>query len=571
MEIKLRIQNFKNIDDIEFELKPITLLFGENGAGKSNILKAVQFLANNIIPINFKQTIFKLDESNDLKGFEYILNKNSKSEEIIFTLNLKAMTPIPNEDFHEENLDYLIDLINKKNSSDIKYHPEYIKKSIIEYRSLFHPKRIDKLLQKNRFEISKHSYSEIFLTETEIDYKLEIKFSKDSEGCNLKEYLMYDNNSKNYIKYLSADNSDRHNKYSNDEPNIELGYNKIIFGPYVSLNRFPCFGEKYEDFDLYALKLFSIYDKDPNEYFMSFDFFKKKGFQLFDISEEEWDNLNFETKQKELYINYFNFVYITTNFLNQKLIDIFKLKSFPSVREVPAEKIFLENGVFPLNYYYGFPNLIIKKITSIRIGDFYIMDGILSKYDPPISKDPILNSTDYTIKKDELNFNLLDIDKDLKICLNNEIGKIELVDLNSNKSIVLANEFSGIQQILPVLIQLFLNPKDNFILIEQPELHLHPKLQSKLAEVFAVNSHSNNNFLIETHSEHLIKKFQILIAKGKLERNKLNILYIDSKKEKMNCKQMILGDNGFFTEPWPDGFFDESMNLNYELLTVRKN
>ena len=83
----------------------------------------------------------------------------------------------------------------------------------------------------------------------------------------------------------------------------------------------------------------------------------------------------------------------------------------------------------------------------------------------------------------------------------------------------------------------------------------------------------NRNFIIETHSEHIIRKVQVLIANGKLDKDRVAVYYFD-KDEKSgitSVRKMELEDNGFFKEPWPDGFFDDSFNLSMELLTAKRN
>jgi len=158
---------------------------------------------------------------------------------------------------------------------------------------------------------------------------------------------------------------------------------------------------------------------------------------------------------------------------------------------------------------------------------------------------------------------------------------IFIKDKNENK-INLANESSGLIQLVPILLSL----ADNSLLsVEQPELHLHPKLQAAFADVLMVAERFNNNkylnkksiydkddfVLIETHSEHIIRKIQVLIAKGKLDREKIAVYYFDKTEGTTKVKKMEIEENGFFNEPWPNGFFDDSANLSWELLTANKN
>src|SRR5690606_16453368 len=72
----------------------------------------------------------------------------------------------------------------------------------------------------------------------------------------------------------------------------------------------------------------------------------------------------------------------------------------------------------------------------------------------------------------------------------------------------------GVSQVLPVLTVGYFAPAGSTVILEEPEIHLHPLAQSVLAEFFVALSQSRTiQFIVETHSEHLFRRMQTLIAR----------------------------------------------------------
>lgn len=113
---------------------------------------------------------------------------------------------------------------------------------------------------------------------------------------------------------------------------------------------------------------------------------------------------------------------------------------------------------------------------------------------------------------------------------------------------------------------------ENTIIIEEPEVSLHPKLQSKLADFFwDAHKEFSVNFIIETHSEYLIRKLQYLTARGDMETDDTVLHYIDnpteirSEQHNKNVKTIYIKSNGQLTESFGSGFTDESMKWVKEM------
>jgi len=111
--------------------------------------------------------------------------------------------------------------------------------------------------------------------------------------------------------------------------------------------------------------------------------------------------------------------------------------------------------------------------------------------------------------------------------------------------------------------------------IEEPEVHQHPKFQSMLAEIF-VDAYKNYNvhFIIETHSEYIVRKLQLLVAKHIVDREDISILYVYNTDDKPlyepQVKQIKIRKDGMLDGTFGEGFFEEADMLTMLLLTAGK-
>jgi hypothetical protein len=121
----------------------------------------------------------------------------------------------------------------------------------------------------------------------------------------------------------------------------------------------------------------------------------------------------------------------------------------------------------------------------------------------------------------------------------------------------------GISQILPVIIQGVISSNQT-ICVEQPEIHLHPRLQAHIGDFLIDTALSKrrgpaNQWIIETHSELLIQRVQRRIREGVISRDDVSVLYVDPGHLSGSViKELRLDDSGAFIDGWPRGFFEES-------------
>lgn len=141
--------------------------------------------------------------------------------------------------------------------------------------------------------------------------------------------------------------------------------------------------------------------------------------------------------------------------------------------------------------------------------------------------------------------------------------------IESGVAISPADAGFGLSQLLPLLVESQLR-KQYLICIEQPELHLHPRLQARVGTVLrnAVKGGNRNRYLIETHSEHLLLRLQSLIRQGLLDSDSVAVIYVDNQSFdettgryfqslSSDMLQLRLSSRGDLLDPWPGGFFDE--------------
>lgn len=150
----------------------------------------------------------------------------------------------------------------------------------------------------------------------------------------------------------------------------------------------------------------------------------------------------------------------------------------------------------------------------------------------------------------------------------NAVPELSLRD-ERNQTVVSHRDIGiGISQVLPVLVHAY-GARDGVIAVEQPEIHLHPALQSELADVFIESAMAGKNtFILETHSEHLILRILRRIRETRQKRlpegrpplrpDDVSILYVQPAENGSEVRVMRIDDMGKILDSWPGGFFEES-------------
>ena len=118
----------------------------------------------------------------------------------------------------------------------------------------------------------------------------------------------------------------------------------------------------------------------------------------------------------------------------------------------------------------------------------------------------------------------------------------------------------GISQVLPVLTLLFLAPRGSIVLIEQPELHLHPSAQAHLADLFLEVAETRNlQLIVESHSEHLLRRIQRRIAEREqtfATPENIKAYFCEPGSDGSTIREVEVDEYGQIRN-WPENFFGD--------------
>ena len=126
----------------------------------------------------------------------------------------------------------------------------------------------------------------------------------------------------------------------------------------------------------------------------------------------------------------------------------------------------------------------------------------------------------------------------------------------------------GVTYALPVIVAILKSKPGDLLIIENPESHLHPAGQSKMAELCAVAASSGVQIIIETHSDHFLNGLRVATKKQIINPKQSQIYYFRKEKDSLETisDNLRIDKSGRINQEWPKGFFDEWDNRLDELL-----
>ncbi len=148
-------------------------------------------------------------------------------------------------------------------------------------------------------------------------------------------------------------------------------------------------------------------------------------------------------------------------------------------------------------------------------------------------------------------------------------NRVELVSTRIDRPVRTSDIGVGISQILPVVVAALDPDRPQITAIEQPELHVHPRLQVELGDLFAQQVVNGGIFLIETHSEHLLLRLMRRMRQTsdntlpegapRLRPEEVALFFVEPDGTQTLVREMPLNERGELVKAWPGGFFEEDL------------
>ena len=533
----LELENFKAFGErARIPFAPITLIFGENSAGKSTILQALYLLKqtrensepgplllsstkNGIVDLgSFKDMIFDHDLKRTLSiRVETKVNRRLAIEFRFKRPSLQEEVLLDQIGIYHENPSKCI---AKFQPSDTTVVPEYVWRRMgffYDQRNLPHPK--SGVLKC------------IWLTKDPEYWRRELEWFKENKEDVLERFA----ESKWFLEeYLNPETDEEEvveeGKLSDEEiqENYETGLKNLDF-----VNDNIEFFSSDFDFESYISKM----HKEEMNTVLGMKSFLPVGIVSEEMKErnywiaeprsllpQKFDDMGFGIGHLAMGAGYI---------LNQVLADLFPIGPF---RGLP-ERWYIFKGTDPQDIGYQgslLPDLLFRQSKLVK-------------------------ETNEWLKRLEIDYEL-----EIKSVGTNteDLFEVRLVDTRRREpvSVALPDVGFGISQLLPFIVQSLVSEKQ-IISIEQPEVHGHPKLQADLGDLLAeaIKKPRQNQFIVETHSEHLILRLQRLVYEKRLDPEDVSVIYVSRGPEGAKAERLRLDEEGDFIDEWPNGFFLERL------------
>ena len=518
-------KNFKSHDNInKLELNKINLIYGQNSAGKSSLLQSMlvttentdtlSYVSENLIPsLNF------LSNTYDVGGFKHCIRDQNLRKTLTFG------TEVSHDDGGSQSINF-------------SFRNEKLTEISFDFKEFsLYGSEVGLIKGENRGEVKEKL---IFNFSGSIGFK-KIN-SKSSEAKKILDLHTAD------LSDRSRDMFDKSNYHILKSSSSSMEIDQTGFAIAESRNS----DRKLKEITINYESLYLLIPDDASalpmvpgvlsEYIALYGIQRNKmiyaGENLASLS-NFFDPKSLAKKFKALKIN----KDANLDLLTSSIIHSFCIQSHLAFTHIPPIR--------------GIPGR--GSIANNRIADPAVryIDNVFSTKNKEVNKKDI----------SKINKNLLKLGMDYKVGTSEyyQLGRkqnaLVLKTLQANAELGFADVGKGVSQVLPIIVAAAIERHQN-ILIEQPEIHLHPRLQADVAEVLVESLTSNNNrFIVETHSDNLLLRLQKKVRKKELESNDISIYYLEKlANNKIQPVKISILEDGSLSQDFPEGFFDIALN-----------
>lgn len=138
----------------------------------------------------------------------------------------------------------------------------------------------------------------------------------------------------------------------------------------------------------------------------------------------------------------------------------------------------------------------------------------------------------------------------------------------SDTSVLLTDVGFGVSQVLPVLVLLAYAPEGSTVILEQPEIHLHPAVQAGLADIIIESALIRRvQVIVESHSEHLLRRLQLRTAEERIAPDEVALYFCDHDGKHSCIEELQLTMFGEIRN-WPESFFGNALGETADLVRI---
>lgn len=597
---KIGVDNFRVFKEFtEFEIRPLTLLVGPNNAGKSSFTKLLLLLKNGVSKLNFEEGL------HNLESFDKVLNweTDNKFLKIRYDNQLNFLgdnffVDILYTPFGNNNEILGINIANKDESLLLYTLTSDQVNNSTSYCLNF---KID-LMMNLIYNNEKTNFSNVN------DNRI-LSYPEDDGGFSESSIYEGDLSIENYEEIFTSIMG-----YGFEDNGLDSnsGIGKIVLKHEIrKLDR---------DYLLYDI---FIDGKKATQYYKD---------EIIKVQKLQFSQVNFNAN--DILINQFEYCLLNAN--NQVKLEIksYFSKSLAAtdieIRETRLGRLFFTEKLFESandNAFFedkkpNYQKTFFQQFANFLKGlneDFSTIEYISANRG---SQKRILNNSsendidkivlDFFNKSDknriylENIFAILEIPGKLTVERFENVISIVYLTIN-DKKVALSDLGFGYSQLIPIILKIttltatndkvewksekewaekrkydeslfdfFGTERNKTLIIEEPEANLHPSLQSKLADmlVATIEYYPYINFIIETHSEYLIRKLQFLTASKKVGTDKSIIYYFNADKyvtaNEPKVKPIEIRKNGNLSDTFGPGFYDEISRLQFDLMKLNQ-